>query len=55
MQVSEDRFKLIKLKIYRNENLSTTIDNKRYTLNDANDLVNKIAEKKTGKNNAIKA
>ena len=48
MQVSEDRFQLIKLKIYRNENLGTTIDNKRYTLIDANDLVNKIAEKKIG-------
>ena len=30
------------------------IDNKRYTLNDANELVNKIAEQKSGKNNAIK-
>ena len=30
------------------------IDNKRYTLNDANELVNKIAEQKIGKNNAIK-
>ena len=30
------------------------IDNKRYTLNDANELVNKIAKKKIGKNNAIK-
>ena len=53
--MTEDRFKLIKLNIYRNENLSTTIDNKRYTLNDANNLVNKIAEKMIGKNNAIKA
>ena len=31
------------------------IDNKRYTLNDASELVNKIAEQKVGKNNAIKA
>ena len=30
------------------------IDNKKYTLNDANKLVNKIAEQKIGKNNAIK-
>ena len=30
------------------------IDNKRYTLNDANKLVNKRAEQKIGKNNAIK-
>ena len=30
------------------------INNKRYTLNDAKELVNKIAEQKIGKNNAIK-
>ena len=30
------------------------INNKRYTLNDANKLVHKIAEQKIGKNNAIK-
>ena len=30
------------------------IDNKRYTLNDVKELVNKIAEQKIGKNNAIK-
>ena len=30
------------------------IDNKRYTLNDVNELVNKIAEKKIGKSNAFK-
>ena len=30
------------------------IDNKKYTLNDANELVNKIAKQKIGKNNAIK-
>ena len=30
------------------------INNKRYTLNDANKLVKKIAEQKIGKNNAIK-
>ena len=33
---------------------ATKIDNKRYTLNDANELVNKMAEKKIGKHNAIK-
>ena len=37
-----------------NRDLPTMIDNKRYTLNDANELVNKIAEQKIGKNNAIK-
>ena len=30
------------------------INNERYTLNEANELVNKIAEQKVGKNNAIK-
>ena len=30
------------------------INNKKYTLDDANELVNKIAEQKIGKNNAIK-
>ena len=30
------------------------IDNKRYTLNDADELVNKIAKQKIGKNNGIK-
>ena len=43
------------LKININKNRSATIDNKRYALNDVNDLVNKIAEKKIGKNDAIKA
>ena len=46
MQVPKDRFDFIKLKINTNKNLPTMIDNKRYTLNDANELVNKIAEKK---------
>ena len=50
----KDRFDFIKLKINRNKALATMIDNKRYTLNDANKLVNKIAEQETGKNNAIK-
>ena len=35
--------------------MSTTINNKRYTLNDANELVNKIDNKQIGKNKAIKA
>ena len=54
VQVSKGRFDFIKLKINTNKNLATMIDNKRYTLNDANELVNKIAEQKIGKNNAIK-
>ena len=58
MQVLEDRFNFIKLKINKNKNLATTIDKDgvktRYSLNDANELVNKIAMKKNGKNSAIK-
>ena len=44
VQVPKDRFDFIKLKINKNKDLATMIDNKRYTLNDANELVNKIAE-----------
>ena len=54
VQVSKDKFDSIKLKINTNKNLATMINNKRYTLTDANELINKIAEKKFGKNNAIK-
>ena len=54
MQVSKYRFNFIKLKINKNKELATMINNKRYTLNDANILVNKIDEQKIGKNNAIK-
>ena len=53
--VSKERFNFIKLKINTNNGLATMIDNKRYALNDASELVNKIAEQKIGKNNAIKA
>ena len=55
VQVSEERFKIMKLEINTNKNLGTTIDNKRYTLNEANELVNKIAKQKIGKNKATKA
>ena len=55
MQVSKYRFNFIKCKIDRNKSLATMIDNKRYPLNNANELVNKIAEQKLDKNNAIKA
>ena len=54
VQVSKDRFDFIKLKINTNKDLATMIDNKKYTLNDANKLVNKIAEQKIGKSNTIK-
>ena len=51
--MSEDSFNFIKLKINKNKNLATTIDKDgvktRYSLNDANELVNKIAMKKMGK------
>ena len=52
--VSKNRFDFIKLKINKNKDLATMINGERYTLNDANKLINKIAEKKIGKNNAIK-
>ena len=53
--MSEKRFNLIKEIINKNTNLGTTINNKRYTLKDANNLVDKIAKKKKkiGKNKAI--
>ena len=53
VQVPKDRFDFIKLKINTNKNLATMIDNKRYTLNDVKELMNKIGEQKIGKNNAI--
>ena len=52
--MSEDRFNFIKLKINEKKDFATMIDNKRYTLNAVNELVNKIAKQKVGKNNAIK-
>ena len=36
VQVSEDRFNFIELKIIEKKDLATMIDNKRYTLNDLN-------------------
>ena len=54
VQVPKDRFDFIKLKINKNKKLTTTIDKKSYTLNGVNELVNKIAEQKIGKNNDIK-
>ena len=53
--MSEDKFNFMKTKNSRNKNLVTMIDKTRYKLNNANRLVNKIAEKNIGKNNAIKA
>ena len=54
MQVPKDRLDFIKLKINTNKDQATMINNTRYTLNDTNELVNKIAEQKIGRNNAIK-
>ena len=54
VQLSKDRFDFIMVKINTTKSLATMIDNKRYTLNDANELINKIAKQKIGKNNAIK-
>ena len=52
--MSKDRFDFIKLQINTNKSLATMINNKRYTLNDVNKLINKIGKQKIGKNNAIK-
>ena len=54
MQVPKDRLDFIKPKINTNKDQATMINNTRYTLNDTNELVNKIAEQKIGRNNAIK-
>ena len=44
--MSEKRFDLIKQIINKNRDLGIIINNKRYILKDANDLVDKIAQKK---------
>ena len=54
VQVSKDGFDFIKLKINTNKDRATMIDNERFTLNDANELINKIVEQNIGKKNAIK-
>ena len=51
--MSEDRFNFMKLETNEKKDLATMIGNKRYTLNDVNEFVNKIAEQKISKNNAI--
>ena len=53
IEVSKDKLNSIKLKILRNKKLSTTIDNKQYTLSDVNDLVNKIDSKSISKDEII--
>ena len=44
--MSEERFNLIKQIINKNKNLCPTINNRRYILKDADDLIDKIAKKK---------
>ena len=53
VKVPEEKFNLVKEITNKNKDLGTTINSKRYTLNDANDLVNRIAKQKIGKNKAI--
>ena len=48
VRVPEVRFNFIKLEINKNKDLGTIIDNKRYELNDVNELENKIANGKIG-------
>ena len=54
VQVPKDKFYFMNVKLNTNKDLATMINNTMYTLNDANELVNKIAEQKISKNNAIK-
>ena len=54
VQVLEDRFNFLKLKININKNLVTMINNQRYILNDINELVNKITKKKMAKIKPLK-
>ena len=51
--MSEERFNLIKQIINESKDLGTAINNKKFTLKDTNDLVNKIPKKKIGKNKVI--
>ena len=46
VKVSKGNFNLIKQIINKNKSLGTTTNNKRCTLTDADDLVNKIAKKR---------
>ena len=49
MQVPKNKFDIIRSKINENKDMVTNIDLKRYTLNDASELLNKIAEKRNRK------
>ena len=52
--MSKERFDFIKLKINTNKSLAIMINNKRYTLNDANELVNEKLNKKLVKTMPLK-
>ena len=49
VQVPKNEFDIIRSKINENKDMVTNIDHKRYTLNDASELINKIAEKRKRK------
>ena len=53
LKVSDKRFNIIKQIINENKDSGTTVNDKRYTLNDANDLVNIIAKKNKMKKRKI--
>ena len=53
IEVSKDKLDSIKLKIFGNKNLSTTIDKERYTQSDVNGLLNKISSKSISRDEAI--
>ena len=46
MEVSKDKFDFIKPKINKNKSLTTMIDYRGSTLNDANELIYEIGERK---------
>ena len=51
--MSKERWNLIKQITNENRDLGTTVNNKRYTLNDVNVLVNKIAKNQISKDKSI--
>ena len=53
IEVSKDKLDSIKLKIFGDKNLSTTIDKERYTQSDVNGLLNKISSKSISRDEAI--
>ena len=53
MKLSKDKCHSVKLKIRRDKCLGTVIDNRRYMLSDADNLVNKIDSKSISTDDAI--